>query len=58
MDGTIRDRIKELRRVPARELLDHGGNPPDRVRGSGRRLFSSTRSRAEGDNLSDADKVW
>jgi hypothetical protein len=27
MDGTIRDRIREFRRVPARELLDHDGNP-------------------------------
>jgi hypothetical protein len=27
MDGTIRDRIQEFRRVPARELLDHEGNP-------------------------------
>src|SRR5262245_11497133 len=27
MDGTIRDRIQEFRRVPARELLDHDGNP-------------------------------
>jgi hypothetical protein len=26
-DGTIRDRIKEFRRVPARELLDNEGNP-------------------------------
>jgi hypothetical protein len=25
--GTIRDRIKEFRRVAARELLDHDGNP-------------------------------
>ena len=27
MDATIRDRIKEFRRVPARDLLDHDGNP-------------------------------
>jgi hypothetical protein len=27
MMGTIRDRIQELRRVPARDLLDHDGNP-------------------------------
>jgi hypothetical protein len=27
MDATIRDRIKELRRVPAGDLLDHDGNP-------------------------------
>jgi hypothetical protein len=27
MKPTIRDRIKEFRRVPARELLDHDGNP-------------------------------
>ena len=26
MKPTIRDRIKEFRRVPARELLDHNGN--------------------------------
>jgi hypothetical protein len=27
MDGTIRDRVREFRRVPARELLDNDGNP-------------------------------
>jgi hypothetical protein len=27
MSSTIRDRIRELRRVPARELLDNDGNP-------------------------------
>jgi hypothetical protein len=27
MNGTIRDRIQDFRRVPARELLDHDGNP-------------------------------
>src|SRR5262249_32866126 len=27
MDGMIRDRIQEFRRVPARELLDNDGNP-------------------------------
>jgi hypothetical protein len=27
MNGTIHDRIQELRRLPARELLDHDGNP-------------------------------
>jgi hypothetical protein len=27
MDGTIRDRVQEFRRVPARALLDHDGNP-------------------------------
>jgi hypothetical protein len=27
MSVTIRDRIQELRRVPAQELLDHDGNP-------------------------------
>jgi hypothetical protein len=27
MPTTIRDRIKEFRRVPARELLDNDGNP-------------------------------
>jgi hypothetical protein len=27
MNSTIRDRIKEFRRVPARELLDNQGNP-------------------------------
>jgi hypothetical protein len=27
MNGTIRDRVQEFRRVPARELLDHDGNP-------------------------------
>jgi hypothetical protein len=27
MNGTIRDRIQEFRRVPARELLDNDGNP-------------------------------
>jgi hypothetical protein len=27
MNDTIRDRIRELRRVPARDLLDHDGNP-------------------------------
>jgi hypothetical protein len=27
MKGTIRDRVREFRRVPARELLDHDGNP-------------------------------
>jgi hypothetical protein len=27
MENTIRDRIKELRRVPARDLLDNEGNP-------------------------------
>jgi hypothetical protein len=27
MNDTIRDRIQDFRRVPARELLDHDGNP-------------------------------
>src|SRR5215468_4044661 len=27
MDSTIRDRVREFRRVPARELLDNDGNP-------------------------------
>src|SRR5437773_730344 len=27
MNDTIRDRVQEFRRVPARELLDHEGNP-------------------------------
>jgi hypothetical protein len=27
MSVAIRDRIQEFRRVPARELLDHDGNP-------------------------------
>jgi hypothetical protein len=27
MDAAIRDRILEFRRVPARDLLDHHGNP-------------------------------
>jgi hypothetical protein len=27
MKPTVRDRIKDFRRVPARELLDHDGNP-------------------------------
>jgi hypothetical protein len=27
MKGTIRDQIKDFRRVPARELLDNDGNP-------------------------------
>jgi hypothetical protein len=27
MNATIRDRVKDFRRVPARELLDHDGNP-------------------------------
>jgi hypothetical protein len=27
MDGTIRDRVKEFRRVPARELVGNDGNP-------------------------------
>src|SRR5215468_10487541 len=27
MDSTIRDRVQEFRRVPARELLDNQGNP-------------------------------
>ncbi|HKB37339.1 MAG TPA: hypothetical protein VKD72_12890, partial [Gemmataceae bacterium] len=27
MNGTIRDRVREFRRLPARELLDNDGNP-------------------------------
>src|SRR5436305_11505716 len=27
MDGTIRDRVREFGRVPARDLLDNDGNP-------------------------------
>jgi hypothetical protein len=27
MNGTIRDRVQDFRRVPARELLDHDANP-------------------------------